>query len=78
MSKVPITFEYSASHYCKFCNTWGTPGTSPVYEQTQPCGNCGEVGYLMQNPFPGNMVPYIELDRLTKGTDLQPSDKDMK
>lgn len=53
---IPLVFEYSATHYCKLCRTWGTPGSDVTL-----CGNCGKRGYLMPNPFPDNMIPYVVL-----------------
>lgn len=51
---LPIVFEYSASHFCKFCHTWGNADYLGDL-----CGNCGQQGYLMPNPFPENKIPYV-------------------
>lgn len=52
-----LKFDSGATSYCKLCNTWGTemPGETV-------CGNCMHSGHLIPNPFPDNMIPYIELN----------------
>lgn len=54
--RLNIQFDESATHYCKSCNTWGSP--SPDWFE---CGNCGEASFLIPNPMPGNLIPYIEV-----------------
>lgn len=58
---VDVTFGGAETHYCKNCNRWLSPG-KPVYEEEAKCPNCKEVGFLIQNPFPDNLVPYVVLD----------------
>lgn len=56
----PIIFEYVATHYCKYCHVWGSPASNVSFADV--CGNCSQAGYLILNPFPDNMVPYIEFE----------------
>jgi hypothetical protein len=56
MNRQNLKFEGTATHYCKYCNTWGIPG-----QGTYKCGNCGLVGCLIENPFPDNLIPFVEL-----------------
>jgi len=64
MSKYNLKFDGQATHYCRYCNTWDTPSSSaePGDADKIICGNCGRRGYLVANPFPDNMLPYVELD----------------
>lgn len=69
---IPVVFEYSANVYCKYCNTWGSQE-----KLSEPCGNCSQVGYLMPNPFPDNMIPYVQLpEHQDKVNDLKLKDLD--
>lgn len=52
---IPLKLGPTATHYCKFCNTWSTPKS----EDKDLCSNCLIKGYLIPNPFPDNLVPYI-------------------
>lgn len=59
MTKENIKFGPGASHYCKYCHAWGNPMTNDITDTH--CSSCGMAGYLMPNPFPDDMVPYVEL-----------------
>ena len=61
---VPIVFEYSATHYCRYCHTWGTTDNDEL------CGNCGQTGFMIKNPFPDNMVPYYVAPKPNTNTKL--------
>lgn len=60
----PLQFHGSATHYCKLCCAWGSQ------EDDDRCGSCGTVGYLMRNPFPNNLVPYVVLRKPTVAAKL--------
>ena len=50
----PIELREGASHYCKFCNVWGSQESLD-----EACGNCQNTGYIIENPFPNRLVPYL-------------------
>lgn len=63
-----LQFDGSANVYCKYCDTWGN--TEQATYADEPCGNCSQKGYLILNPFPDNMIPYIVFEPKEMGNQL--------
>lgn len=47
----------TATHHCRACGWWGDADEA-VWDKWG-CKQCGEIGFVVLNPFRDNMVPYI-------------------